>query len=68
LVMSLWNVEDQATQKLMTDLYTSMLDPQHPLGAVDALRAAQLKLLVRNRAEGDAMPQSWAAFIAAGGR
>jgi CHAT domain-containing protein len=65
--MSLWKVEDQATRELMTGLYSTMLDPQNPLGPVDALRAAQLMLLERYRAEGDTRPQSWAPFIATGG-
>jgi CHAT domain-containing protein len=64
-VMSLWPVDDVATAWLMNSLYEAL--PGTP--APDALRQAQLALLEHNRAEfGEALPETWAAFIVSGGR
>ncbi len=63
-VMSLWPVDDVATAQLMAGLYDA-LDGQP---AAAALRQAQLDLLAANRAAGEARPETWAAFIASGGR
>jgi len=40
VVGSLWSVEDQATSRLMSELYTGLLG--RDLSPADALRAAQL--------------------------
>jgi CHAT domain-containing protein/tetratricopeptide (TPR) repeat protein len=58
LVMSLWKVPDQQTQRLMTDFYRRLLAGH---GRADALRAAQLAL----KAE-DPDPLYWGAFICQG--
>ncbi len=60
LVMSLWQVDDQATRRLMTGYY-DRLDNRRGRG--DALRAQQLALL-----ESDAYshPYYWAGFIPSG--
>jgi len=65
LIMSLWNVEDDATQKLMARFYFGYLKKQW--SAADALRAAQLEMLEDDRKAGISRPQNWAAFVAAGG-
>ena len=63
LVTSLWSIEDAATEALMTEFYLALR--RRPPAA--ALRRAQLQILERNRREfGQAHPQDWAAFIAAG--
>ena len=58
LVMSLWKVPDQQTQKLMTDFYRRMLTGQP---RADALRDAQLALK-----DEDPDPLYWGAFICQG--
>ncbi len=63
--MSLWPVDDQATAWLMAELYGGL----EGSGPVEALRQAQLALLAHNRATaGEARPETWAAFIASGGK
>ena len=58
LVISLWNVPDEATQELMEDFYTKIL-----LGVsrAEALREAQLELRKRYPD-----PRDWGAFICQG--
>ena len=68
LVMSLWAVPGQATSSLMQTFYRDYLRKRKPPGAPTALRHAQLELLEKNRQTGEARPQDWAAFIAAGDR
>jgi CHAT domain-containing protein len=60
LIMSLWQVDDDATMQLMTGYYQRLGEGQ---GRGDALRQVQLKML--RRAE-TAHPFYWAAFIGAG--
>jgi len=67
LVMSLWSVPDEETAELMTEMYRGMLRRRRPLGPTAALRDAQLALLAHNRRQyGEALPQTWGAFMAAG--
>lgn len=65
-VMSLWPVDDAATQTLMGSFYQALLaDPLRDEQA--ALRTAQRALLAHNLAElGEARPETWAAFVVAG--
>ncbi len=59
---SLWKVSDDATAQLMEEFYRQLF--RGDVGAADALRAAQLKML---RGDGDlAAPFFWAAFMASG--
>jgi CHAT domain-containing protein len=64
-VTSLWRVDDAATRELMTDFYQRLwLQGQ---GKAEALRAAQLALLERNRARvGKGLPSTWGAFVLEG--
>jgi CHAT domain-containing protein/Tfp pilus assembly protein PilF len=57
VVVSLWNVSDQATAELMTRFYRGML--KEGLRPAAALRAAQVSLLKERRWES---PFYWAAF------
>ncbi len=64
-IMSLWPVDDDATAQMMDTFYaTWTADPARD--ELAALRAAQLALLERNRAQGEAAPAQWAAFVVAG--
>jgi len=64
VVASLWTVEDQATAELMDSFYHHLWVE----GATrsDALRAAQLEMLERNREQGDPRPSTWGAFVLSG--
>jgi CHAT domain-containing protein len=63
--MSLWSVEDESTQRLMSRMYDGLVR-RKPLEVADALRAAQLEALDEARREhGDGHPRRWSAFIAA---
>ena len=67
LVMSLWSVPDKATSELMEGFYERVLRRRKPMTPADAMRAAQLEMLERNREDfGDSRPGSWAAFVVAG--
>lgn len=57
MVMSLWQVPDEATSRLMQYFYTHLFEGQ---SVRDALRAAQRQL----RGDGYTDPYYWAAFIA----
>jgi CHAT domain-containing protein len=64
LVMSLWGVPDDETQRLMTRFYTHLLAG---MGKAAALCQAQLDLIKHLRvSRGDADPYFWAAFICQG--
>jgi len=65
LIMSLWAVPDDATAKLMHDLYRRHLG-RKSVPAAEALRMAQLQILAEQRRAGDDQPHAWAAFIASG--
>ncbi|MEM9490603.1 MAG: CHAT domain-containing protein [Myxococcota bacterium] len=60
LVMSLWQVDDQATRDLMTRYYRRLTAGK---GRTDALRQAQLHML---RSDDYSHPYYWAGFIPAG--
>ncbi len=59
-VMSLWQVDDQATKDLMISFYRRL---EKGLGRTDALRKAQLRMLQREETR---HPYYWAAFIPSG--
>ncbi len=59
-VMSLWQVDDQATRELMVDYYRELLAGK---GRAAALRDVQLAM---QRRAGRAHPYYWAAFVFAG--
>jgi CHAT domain-containing protein len=49
----------------MQSFYTNLW--RKKMGRGEALRAAQLEMLARNRAEhGDALPSTWGAFVLSG--
>ena len=60
LVMSLWQVDDEATRSLMTSYYKRL---QSGSGRTDALRLAQLRMLESSE---HSHPYYWAGFIPAG--
>jgi CHAT domain-containing protein len=62
VVVSLWDVQDQATARLMSDFYRGLLGPKRPHTAV-ALRAAQLAILRETRWQA---PYYWAGFVLQG--
>jgi len=67
LIMSLWSVPDDATSRLMTDLYSALTRGRRRLAPSEALREAQLVLLAHNReAFGEAYPIDWGGFITSG--
>jgi CHAT domain-containing protein/tetratricopeptide (TPR) repeat protein len=65
VIMSLWSVEDRATQQWMEALYHARLGDH--LDTADAVRQASLTLIRDRRAKGQSTnPFYWAAFVAAG--
>ncbi len=65
VVSSLWSVDDESTLELMASFYRGLW--QDGLGPLEALRAAQLAMLARNRAAYDeAAPATWGAFVLEG--
>lgn len=70
LIASLWEVNDEATEKLMTAFYSELSRDASPLGLAHALRNAQLKLRrgeVRPAGGGSfAHPRFWAPFFLSG--
>ena len=66
LLMTLWSVSDNETAALMDEVYRLHLHRRRPMGAADALRAAQLGALKAQRATGAVEPGTWAGFVAAG--
>jgi len=65
LLMSLWSVPDEETALLMDEMYKRHLK-RRGMSAAEALRAAQLEILTRQRKAGTEHPYEWAAFIASG--
>ncbi|MBP0013984.1 MAG: CHAT domain-containing protein, partial [Roseofilum sp. SID2] len=59
-VISLWKVDDAATQELMVDYYENL---QNGLGRSDALRAVKLSMLQQEHYQ---HPYYWASFIPSG--
>ncbi len=62
VVVSLWDVQDQATARLMTDFYRGLLGPKRPNTAA-ALRDAQLAIWRDGRWQA---PYYWAGFVLQG--
>ncbi|MBS1953913.1 MAG: CHAT domain-containing protein [Cyanobacteria bacterium SZAS-4] len=63
ILMSLWSVDDDATQQLMCKFYSSLLDPEHPLSEIEALTKAQE--YIRNQPQWQS-PIYWAGWVIAG--
>jgi CHAT domain-containing protein len=62
VMVSLWDVSDQATAELMENFYKAMLGPRH-LSPAAALRAAQVTVM--NKKEWQS-PYFWSAFVLEG--
>lgn len=62
VLVSLWDVQDQATARLMTDFYRELLGPKRPNTAA-ALRAAQIAIWREGRWQA---PYYWAGFVLQG--
>jgi CHAT domain-containing protein len=62
VMVSLWDVQDQATARLMSDFYRGLLGPKRP-HAAEALRAAQIALWREGRWKA---PYYWAGFVLQG--
>ena len=64
-IMSLWNVDDEATSEWMRLLYRKRW--QAGLSTARSVREASLELLRRRRARGESTsPYFWGSFVAAG--
>ncbi len=65
VISSLWSVKDESTAELMRDFYKNLW--LRGMGRHEALRAAQLAMLRRNRMEhGASLPSTWGAFVLSG--
>lgn len=62
VMVSLWDVQDQATARLMTDFYRGLLGPKR-LHTAAALRAAQIAIWREGRWQA---PYYWAGFVLQG--
>jgi CHAT domain-containing protein len=62
VLVSLWDVQDQATARLMTDFYRGLLGPKRPNTAT-ALREAQIAIWRERRWQA---PYYWAGFVLQG--
>jgi CHAT domain-containing protein len=62
VLVSLWDVQDQATARLMSDFYRGLLGPKRPSAAA-ALRAAQIAIWRDGRWQA---PYYWAGFVLQG--
>jgi CHAT domain-containing protein len=62
VLVSLWDVQDQATARLMSDFYRGLLGPKRPHAAA-ALRAAQIAIWRDGRWQA---PYYWAGFVLQG--
>ncbi|HEU4507320.1 MAG TPA: CHAT domain-containing protein [Pyrinomonadaceae bacterium] len=62
VLVSLWDVQDQATARLMTDFYRALLGPKRTTTAA-ALRAAQIAIWRERRWQA---PYYWAGFVLQG--
>lgn len=63
ILMSLWSVDDDATQQLMCKFYGYLLDPSHPISEVEALAKAQE--FIRSQPQWKS-PIYWAGWVIAG--
>jgi len=66
VISSLWKVDDRAAATLMRHFYENYW--QKGMEKLEALHAAQLRMLRQNRADyqGDARPATWGAFVLSG--
>ena len=65
VISSLWSVKDESTSVLMQSFYANLFFKG--MGRHEALRAAQLEMLNKNRRRhGDGMPSTWGAFVLSG--
>src|SRR6185295_6838993 len=65
VVSSLWSVKDESTSRLMQSFYENLWVKK--MGRADALRAAQLEMLAKNRVQfHDPLPSTWGAFVLSG--
>ena len=62
VVVSLWDVQDQAPARLMSDFYRGLLGPKRPTASA-ALRAAQIAVWREGRWQA---PYYWAGFVLQG--
>jgi CHAT domain-containing protein/Tfp pilus assembly protein PilF len=62
VIVSLWDVQDQATARLMSDFYRGLFGPKRPTTAA-ALRAAQIAIWREGRWQA---PYYWAGFVLQG--
>jgi len=62
VMVSLWDVQDEATARLMADFYSGLLGPKRPSPA-SALRAAQIATWHNERWQA---PYYWAGFVLQG--
>ncbi len=67
VISSLYSVGDESTAELMKDFYKNLW--LEGMGRLEALRAAQLAMLKKNRMEndGNGLPATWGAFVLSGG-
>ena len=65
LIMSLWQVDDESTQRWMASLYRHRFGEGH--STAESVRAAGLELLEERRGQKRSThPMHWAGFVAAG--
>ncbi|HEY9731301.1 MAG TPA: CHAT domain-containing tetratricopeptide repeat protein [Drouetiella sp.] len=63
ILMSLWSVDDDATQELMRKFYGYLLDPQTPLSEAEALKKAQEYIRAQPQWQS---PNYWSGWVIAG--
>lgn len=63
IIVSLWNVSDQATLSLMNELYTNILQNTQCINYAEALQKAKLSLITDKKLS---EPYYWAPFILIG--
>ncbi len=66
VISSLWKVDDQFTARLMAQFYENYWEKG--MAKAEALHQAKLRMLKRNRIDfdGNARPETWAAFVLSG--